>query len=129
MAKILIDEDDQDSRDLVRIVLEREGHDVTEALTGEAGLAAATATRPDLILMDVSLPGVMDGLEATRRLRADETFARVPIIALTAHALRGDRERMMLAGCDEHLTKPLDDLAEFTSVVGRFLADGRTPRR
>jgi CheY-like chemotaxis protein len=128
MSKILIVENDQDSRDLLRILLEGRGHEVAEAVTGEQGFAEAMRFRPDLVLMDISLPGAIDGLEATRRLRSDGAFDCVPILALTAHALRGDRERMLLAGCDEHVTKPLDDLVAFVTLVDRYLADGRTPR-
>src|SRR4051812_9253736 len=124
MAKVLVVEDDQDSRDLVRILLEGEGHRVTEALTGEEGLAAARETGPDLVLMDVSLPGSLDGLEATRRLRSDPDFDAVPIVALTAHALGGDRERIILAGCDDHITKPIESLPEFVALVSRYLDGG-----
>lgn len=129
MPNILIVENDQDSRDLLQILLEGRGHTITEAITGEEALEVAARSRPDLILMDISLPGDIDGLEVTRRLRRDAAFDSVPIVALTAHALRGDRERILLAGCDEHVTKPLDDLGAFTALVDRYLSGGRTPRR
>src|SRR5689334_9811962 len=101
MAKILLVEDEADTRDLVRTVLEMDGHEVIEAATAEESVSLARRQRPDLILMDVSLAGAFDGLEATRQLRADSAFDAVPIIALTAHAMRGDRERALAAGCDD----------------------------
>jgi two-component system cell cycle response regulator DivK len=126
MAKILVVEDDQDIRDLIRMVLEMGGHELHEATTGEEGLAQARALRPDVILMDLSLAGTIDGLESTRRLRADTTFDQTPIIALTAHAMLGDRERSLLAGCDEHWTKPIINLERFKVMVERVVAEGRT---
>lgn len=125
MTKILLVEDEADTRDLVRAVLEMDGHGVVEAVTAEEGVAQAREQRPDIILMDVSLAGSYDGLEATRRLRADPAFDRTPIIALTAHAMRGDRERAIAAGCDDHWTKPITDLLLFKEWVARLIADGR----
>lgn len=125
LAKILVVEDDEDIRDLVRTVLELGGHELHEATTGEEGLAQARALRPDVILMDLSLAGTIDGLESTRRLRADTAFDRTPIIALTAHAMLGDRERSLIAGCDEHWTKPIVNLEEFRRMVERVAAGGR----
>lgn len=125
MAKILIVEDESDSRDLLRVVLEMDGHEVFEAVNAEDGVAQARAHSPELILMDVSLAGAYDGLEATRRLRADTVFDNTPIIALTAHAMRGDRERVLAAGCDDHWTKPITDLIVFKDNVDRVIADGR----
>jgi two-component system cell cycle response regulator DivK len=126
MAKILVVEDDRDIRELVRMVLEISGHELHEAANGEDGVAAAQRLRPDAILMDLSLAGAIDGLESTRRLRADPTFDRTPIIALTAHAMRGDREHSLHAGCDEHWTKPIIDLDRFKEMVERVVAGGRT---
>ncbi|HEV2798978.1 MAG TPA: response regulator [Pyrinomonadaceae bacterium] len=125
MAKILVVEDDRDIRDLIRTVLEMGGHELHEAETGEEGLAQARQLRPDTILMDLSLAGEIDGLESTRRLRADATFDRTPIIALTAHAMRGDREHSLHAGCDEHWTKPILDLELFKQMVERVVEEGR----
>lgn len=133
MAKILLVEDDRDIRDLIRTVLEMGEHELYEAVTGEDGLAQAKLLRPDVILMDLSLAGAIDGLESTRRLRSDSTFDRTPIIALTAHAMRGDHERSLHAGCDEHWTKPIVNLDRFKEMVERVVAGGRasvggTPR-
>lgn len=126
MAKILFVEDEPDIRDLVRLALEDE-HGVTVAGTAEEGLRRAAAETPDLILMDVSLGGAFDGLEATRRLRADPRFASTPIIALTAHAMPGDRERALAAGCDQHWPKPITDLLAFRDMVARVAEEGRKP--
>jgi two-component system, cell cycle response regulator DivK len=124
MAKILFVEDEPDIRDLVRMALEDE-HGVTLAETAEEGLRRAAEDAPDLILMDVSLGGAFDGLEATRRLRADPRFKETPIIALTAHAMPGDRERVLSAGCDEHWPKPITDLLAFRDMIARVASEGR----
>lgn len=124
MAKILFVEDEPDIRDLVRLALEDEHH-IALAETAEEGLRQAAAHAPDLILMDISLGGAFDGLEATRRLRADSRFDTTPIIALTAHAMPGDRERALSAGCDEHWSKPITDLLAFRAMVARVAAEGR----
>ena len=124
MAKILFVEDEPDIRDLVRMALEDE-HGVTLAETGEEGLRRAAEDEPDLILMDVSLGGAFDGLEATRRLRADPRFDSTPIIALTAHAMPGDRESALAAGCDQHWPKPIADLLEFRDMIARAAQEGR----
>jgi two-component system cell cycle response regulator DivK len=107
MAKILLVEDNEMNRDMLSRRLARRGHDVTMALDGPAGIAAATANRPDLILMDISLPG-MDGWEATKVLRSQAETASVPIIALTAHAMETDRQRSLEVGCNDFDTKPVD---------------------
>ena len=125
MAKILLVEDDPDTRELVRLTLELYGHDVTEATSAEDGVTKAQATEPDLVLMDLSLGGKFDGLEATKRLRADPSFDGTPIVALTAHAMPGDRERSLAAGCDEHWTKPILDLPAFKDDVARMAEGGR----
>ena len=124
MAKILFVEDEPDIRDLVRLALE-DGHEVFAAETAEEGLHRAAADPPDVILMDISLGGALDGLEATRRLRADPAFDSTPIIALTAHAMPGDRERVLAAGCDEHWTKPITDLLAFRDMIARVASEGR----
>jgi len=128
MAKILLVEDEPDTRELVRLTLELDGHEVVEAATAEEGIVRARSNRPDLILMDLSLGGRFDGLEATKRLRADPAFEETPIIALTAHAMQGDRERSLAAGCDEHWTKPIIDLARFKKEVATAALRGRLLR-
>ena len=125
MAKILFVEDEPDIRDLVRLALEDE-HGVTLAGTAEEGLRRASEEAPDLILMDVSLGGAFDGLEATRRLRSDPRFDATPIIALTAHAMPGDRERALAAGCDQHWPKPITDLLAFRDMITRVASEGRS---
>lgn len=125
MAKILLVEDEPDTRELVRLTLELDGHEVLEAATAEEAISKARAGRPGLILMDLSLAGQFDGLEATKRLRADPSFDEVPIVALTAHAMQGDRERSLAAGCDEHWTKPIIDLAAFKREVANTAERGR----
>ena len=124
MAKILFVEDEADIRDLVRLALEDE-HEILSAETAEDGLLQAAEHAPDIILMDISLGGNFDGLEATRRLRADPRYDSTPVIALTAHAMMGDRERVLAAGCDEHWTKPIIDLVAFKEMVARVADEGR----
>ena len=128
MAKILLIEDEPDTRELVRLTLELDGHDVVEAATAEDGVDQARADPPDLILMDLSLAGKFDGLEATKRLRADPGCNGIPIIALTAHALASDREKSLAAGCDDHWTKPILNLGDFRDQVTRIAALGRSAR-
>lgn len=125
MAKILLVEDDPDISDLVSLALGLDDHEVVAEKTAEEGMVRAVEMSPDLILMDLSLAGTFDGLEATRRLRADPRFDSTPILALTAHAMRGDRERVLAAGCDGHLTKPITDLELFKGEVARFIEHGR----
>ena len=127
MARILLIDDEPDIRDLMRIFLEMEGHDVTTAENAPEGIAKAQSASPQLILMDLSLPGGFDGFEATRRLRQDATFDTVPIIALTAHAMAEHRERALAAGCDAHWTKPIMDLEAFSRELGAMAAKGRVP--
>ena len=107
MAKILIVEDVEFNRDLLVQLLEDE-HDIVTAEDGEQGVAMARDERPDLILMDMSLP-VVDGWEATRRIKADAAISAIPIVALTAHAMQGDEEKARACGCDDYLTKPIDE--------------------
>ena len=107
MAKILIVEDNEMNRDMLSRRLIRRGYEIVMALDGEEGITAARAEAPDLILMDMSLP-VVDGWEATRRLKADAATQRIPVIGLTAHAMVGDREKAIAAGCDDYDTKPIE---------------------
>lgn len=106
MKRILIVEDVEFNRDLLVQLLEEE-YELLTAVDGEAGLALAARACPDLILMDLSLP-IMDGWEATRRLKAMRELCHIPVIALTAHAMRGDEEKARDAGCDDYLSKPID---------------------
>jgi two-component system cell cycle response regulator DivK len=107
LPTILYVEDNQDNRVLVRRVLEAAGYRVLEAADGRAGIEMATAERPALILMDISLPGV-DGFQVTAQLKAMQELRDVPIIALTANVMRGDRERTLEAGCSGYIQKPID---------------------
>jgi CheY-like chemotaxis protein len=107
MAKILLVEDNEMNRDMLARRLERRGYEVLVAVDGEQGVALARAEIPDLILMDMSLP-VLDGWEATRRVKTTNETQAIPIIALTAHAMVGDRDKAMAAGCDDYDTKPID---------------------
>lgn len=115
MPKILLVEDNELNRDMLSRRLMRRGYEVVMAVDGAQALAAVARERPDLILMDMSLP-TMDGWEATRRLKADIESRAIPVIALTAHAMSGDRERALDAGCDEFDTKPI----EFDRLVGKM---------
>ena len=107
MAKILLVEDNEMNRDMLSRRLERKGHSVTIAIDGAEGLDKARSETPDLILMDMSLP-VIDGWEVTRRLKADEATRRIPVIALTAHAMASDEQKAREAGCDDFDTKPIE---------------------
>jgi CheY-like chemotaxis protein len=107
MARILLVEDNELNRDMLSRRLNRRGFEVLIAENGERALALTSEQMPDLVLMDMSLP-VIDGWEATRRLKADPATAAVPIIALTAHAMASDRERALEAGCDDYDSKPVD---------------------
>jgi two-component system, cell cycle response regulator DivK len=104
---VLLVEDNEDNLVVYRTILEHVGYAVLEARDGEEGVATARARRPDLILMDISIPK-MDGWEATQRLKADAETSAIPIIALTAHALEEDRQKAAAAGCDGYLAKPVE---------------------
>jgi two-component system cell cycle response regulator DivK len=103
--RILVVEDHEDNRRILRDLLGNAGYQMIEAETGEDGLAAAAAHKPDLILMDIQLPG-LDGYEATRRLKADPALRSIPIIVVTSYALSGDDAKARAAGCDAYVTKP-----------------------
>ena len=107
MARILIVEDNEMNRDMLSRRLGRKGFEVAIATDGAQGVELAQSDPPDLILMDMSLP-VIDGWEATRRLKASDQTARIPVIALTAHAMESDRDKALAAGCDDYDTKPVE---------------------
>ena len=117
MAKILLVEDNEMNRDMLSRRLVRNGYEVSVAIDGQQGVDMALSERPDLILMDMSLP-VIDGWEATRRVRANDVTRQIPVIALTAHAMAGDREKAMEAGCDDYDTKPI----EIARLLGKITA-------
>ena len=121
MATILVVEDNDENWDMISRRLQRRGYMVVRAADGQEAVEMAARERPDLILMDVSLP-VMDGLEATRRIRARAETHTTPIIALTAHAMSGDRDRALQAGCDDYHTKPVELprlLAQMEALLAR----------
>ena len=107
MVKILVVEDNEMNRDMLSRRLQRRGYEVIMAVDGAVGVSMAVAEQPDLILMDMSLP-VLDGWSATRQLKADPHTQQIPVIALTAHAMPGDRAQALQAGCDDYDTKPID---------------------
>ena len=107
MARVLLVEDNEDGREGLSRHLQRQGYEILTAADGQQGLDLARAQAPDLILMDMSLP-IIDGWEATRQLKAAAETQRIPIIALTAHAMVGDREKALAAGCDDYDVKPIE---------------------
>jgi CheY-like chemotaxis protein len=117
MPKVLLVEDSEDSRDGLARHLRRKGYEVLVAVDGRQGVDVARAEAPDLILMDMSLP-VLDGWEATRKLKAAPETRSIPVIALTAHAMAGDREKALEAGCDDYDTKPV----EFARLLAKIQA-------
>jgi len=123
MAKILLVEDNEMNRDMLSRRLTRKGHEVSIAIDGREGVAKARDERPELILMDISLPEI-DGWEATRLLRADVSTASIPVIALTAHAMESDRVRSLEAGCDDYDTKPVE-LQRLLDKIEALLTRGR----
>jgi two-component system cell cycle response regulator DivK len=123
MSKVLLVEDNEMNRDMLSRRLIRRGYEVVFAVDGKQGVDLARSEKPDIILMDMSLP-VMDGWDATRLVKADEATRGVPVLGLTAHAMDGDREKAIEAGCDDYDTKPV----EFERLVGkieRLLGDGK----
>jgi two-component system cell cycle response regulator DivK len=115
MPKVLLVEDNEMNRDMLSRRLVRRGFEVIFAVDGQQGVELAKSERPDIILMDMSLP-VIDGWEATRRVKADEATRGVPVIGLTAHAMSGDREKAIEAGCDDYDTKPV----ELDRLIGKM---------
>jgi two-component system, cell cycle response regulator DivK len=125
MAKILIVEDNEMNRDMLSRRLIRRGYQIVIAVDGEGGIAAATTEKPDLILMDMSLP-VVDGWEATRRLMAEPSTRAIPVIGLTAHAMAGDREKVIAAGCDDYDTKPVELPRLLQKIEALLHSDGKS---
>jgi two-component system cell cycle response regulator DivK len=125
MPKILLVEDNEMNRDMLSRRLIRRGYEVVIAIDGQQGVDMAGSIAPNLILMDMSLP-VIDGWEATRRIKASEATKNIPVIALTAHAMSGDREQALAAGCDDYDTKPID-LARLLPKIEKFAGPGATP--
>ena len=123
MARILLVEDNEMNRDMLSRRLVRRGFEVLIAENGQSGVDLTVSERPDLVLMDMSLP-VMDGWEATRRLKADPNTSGIPIIALSAHAMASDREMALEAGCDDYDSKPVD-LTRLVRKIEQLLAASR----
>jgi len=124
MTKILLVEDNEMNRDMLSRRLQKQGYEVVIAVDGEEGLTKAQAEAPALILMDMSLPGI-DGWEATRRLKAAAQTQKIPVIALTAHAMSDDREKALAAGCDDFDTKPIE-LPRLLAKIQALLGPGAT---
>lgn len=120
MAKVLVIEDNPANMTLATFLLESVGHTVLPAIDAESGLTLARAEQPELILMDIQLPG-MDGLQATGILKSDDATSAIPVIALTALAMKGDEERIRSAGCDGYIAKPLD-YKQFLAAIAAELA-------
>jgi two-component system, cell cycle response regulator DivK len=120
-GRILVVEDNMDTYELVRFILEKNGFETFLAMNGRDGVNAASKQRPDLIIMDLSMPE-MDGWTATRLIKGNAQTSSIPLIALTAHALPSDRQRAMEAGCDEYITKPMD-LEEVLEAVHHWISN------
>ena len=118
-ARILVVEDNDMNMQLVEYLLEEGGFDILKATSGEEALQVTSDTVPDLILMDIHLPG-MDGLSVVREMKGNERTKGVPILALTAHAMRGDKDRFLEAGCDGYISKPID-VKTFIPSIEKFL--------
>ena len=117
--RILVVEDTEDNRTILRDLFESVGYTVIEATTGEDGVAKARSERPDIVLMDIQLP-VIDGYEATRRIKADPALAHIPVIAVTSYALSGDEEKTRAAGCNCYIAKPFSP-RQLLSKVREFV--------
>ena len=122
-ARILLVEDNAVNRRLVEFLLRSQGHKVREAASAQEAFELLTVERPDLIIMDVQLPG-LDGLEATRRLKAEPATRDIPVVAVTSYAMPGDRDRALAAGCCGYITKPIDK-STFVREIARHLPTGR----
>jgi len=117
--KILVVDDNQDSRELVVKVLKNKGYEMVEAVDGEEAIEKAIAERPHLILLDISIPK-LNGYEVTQKLKGMEEFENIPIVALTAHAMKGDRKKALEAGCEGYITKPIN-VRELPAQVKSFI--------
>jgi CheY-like chemotaxis protein len=120
VSRVLVIEDNEKNLYLIAFILEKMGHGVLRAVTGEEGVETAVRERPDLILMDIQLPGI-DGFEATRRIRASAAAGGIPIVAITSLAMTGDRERLLAAGCNGYIEKPIDPntiMAQIAEFLG-----------
>ena len=124
MTKVLVVEDNEMNRDMLSRRLTRRGFQVIFAVDGQQGVDLALSERPDIILMDMSLP-IIDGWEATRRVKSDDATRGVPVIGLTAHAMAGDREKAIEAGCDDYDTKPVE-LERLIGKIERLLGGGKS---
>lgn len=118
---ILVVEDEPKNVKLVRDLMEANGYTVIEAYDGKQGVDMAIAEKPDLIFMDVMMP-VMDGYEATRLIKANSATKAIPVVALTSHAMKGDREKALESGCDDYMSKPID-IKELLKMVKKYLSD------
>ena len=123
MPKILPVEDNEMNRDMLSRRLERKGFEVIIAVDGAMGVAMSAAERPDIILMDMSLP-VLDGWEATRQVKASAETSSIPVIALTAHAMSGDKDKALAAGCDEYETKPVEFARLLEKIEKSLISSG-----
>ena len=121
--RVLIVEDNVDNFELVRFILARAGYEVLSAANGTRGVETALREQPDLILMDLSMPE-MDGWDAAKQLKADERTRKIPVLALTAHTLPGDRKRAIEAGCDGYISKPIN-VASFEKLVATLVRQAR----
>lgn len=119
MKRILVIEDNKTNIYLIGFILRKNGHEVIEARTGEEGLELAIKDKPDLVLMDIQLPGI-DGLETTRRIRESKADSEVPVIALTSYTMTGDREKALKAGCTGYIEKPINP-DTFMSEIEKYL--------
>ena len=121
MTRILLVDDQEDNRRIIRDLIGTTGYELVEAVSGEDGVAMAESHGPDLILMDIQLPGI-DGYEATRRIKANPALAHIPIIAVTSYALSGDDVKARAAGCDDYVTKPFSPRA-LLAKIREYLAE------
>ncbi|MFB0519207.1 MAG: response regulator [Acidobacteriota bacterium] len=121
MKRILVVEDNEDNLYLIKYILQKSGYKVIEARSGAEGVELAVQEKPDLVIMDVQLPDI-NGLEATRKIRASEADGEIPIVALTSYAMVGDRERFLAAGCTGYIEKPINPQT-FLVEIEKFLAD------
>lgn len=121
--RILVVEDNEKNRKLIRVVLKAKGYEIIEAEDAETAINYLKTNVPDLILMDIGLPG-LDGLQLTRQIKQNETTKKIPVIAVTAHAMRGDEEKILGAGCDDYISKPIN-VGEFPLTIARILENSK----